>query len=92
MPTVGARTPVHRATETVKVPVSIPLSPTPPTPVAIPTPKAGPSVITYTVQAGDTLAEIAAEFGVTVEEMVKVNAIEDANLIEVGQVLVVPQH
>jgi len=53
------------------------------------TPSGG--VITYTVQAGDTLAKIAAEFGVTVEEIVEANDIEDPSLINVGQVLVIPK-
>jgi len=50
-----------------------------------------PAVMTYTVQAGDTLAKIAAEFGVTVDEIVEANDIEDPSLINVGQVLVIPQ-
>lgn len=50
-----------------------------------------PAVITYTVQAGDTLAKIAAEFGVTVEEITEANDIEDPSLISVGQVLVIPK-
>lgn len=48
------------------------------------------ATITYTVQSGDTLAKIAARFGVTVEQMVASNDIEDANLVEVGQVLMIP--
>jgi len=50
-----------------------------------------PGAITYTVQPGDTLAKIAAEFGVTVEAIVEANEIEDPSLINVGQVLVIPQ-
>ncbi|GAI35109.1 unnamed protein product [marine sediment metagenome] len=58
-------------------------------PTVPPTPS--PEVITYTVRAGDALAKIAAQFGTTVEEIVEANEIEDANRIEVGQVLVIPQ-
>ena len=47
-------------------------------------------VMTYTVQAGDTLSEIAAEFGVTVDAIVEANDIEDLSLIQVGQVLAIP--
>jgi len=53
-------------------------------------PAPSPEVITYTVKAGDALAKIAAQFGVTVEEIVEANDIEDPNRIEVGQVLVIP--
>lgn len=42
--------------------------------------------ITVNVQEGDTLASIAAKYGVTVEELVKIN-----NLVKVGQELQVPQ-
>ena len=72
-------------------------APTPtigPTPEATSAPQATPpprAVITYTVRAGDTLAKIAAEFGVTIEAIVEANDIEDPSLISVGQVLVIPK-
>ena len=56
--------------------------------IASPTPV--PGVITYTVQAGDTLSKIAKEFEVDVEAIVEANDIEDPSLIRVGQVLVIP--
>ncbi|HAL61960.1 MAG TPA: hypothetical protein DCP08_06075 [Chloroflexi bacterium] len=64
-----------------------------PSPEATSTPERTPpptAVITYTVQSGDTLAKIAAKFGVTVEEIVEANDIQDPSLINVGQVLVIP--
>ena len=48
--------------------------------------------LTYTVQSGDFLSEIAAEFDVSLEDLVEVNDIENATLIEVGQVLLIPGH
>ncbi|TKH45589.1 peptidoglycan-binding protein LysM [Paenibacillus terrae] len=42
--------------------------------------------ITVSVQNGDTLTSIAEKYGVTVEELIKIN-----NLIKVGQELQVPQ-
>lgn len=45
----------------------------------------------YTVKPGDTLATIAAQFGVTVQELAQANNIQDVNLLAVGQVLVIPQ-
>ncbi|MGP0577585.1 LysM peptidoglycan-binding domain-containing protein [Paenibacillus peoriae] len=44
------------------------------------------NTITVNVQEGDTLASIAEKYGVTVEELVKIN-----NLVKVGQELQVPQ-
>ncbi len=45
----------------------------------------------YVVKAGDTLASIAAQFGVPLAEMVRINNIADANLLNVGQRLVIPK-
>jgi len=44
---------------------------------------------TYTVQAGDTLAAIAARYDTTVSALASANGIADPNLIVVGQVLVI---
>lgn len=45
------------------------------------------SIVTYTVQAGDTLSAIAKKYKTTVAALVKKNDIKDKNLIYVGQVL-----
>jgi len=70
-------------------------APATPSPAAIesrPSPTLMPpsELITYTVRAGDTLSEIAAEFGVTVDAIAEANDIEDPKLIRVGQVVVIP--
>jgi LysM repeat protein len=44
----------------------------------------------YTVQAGETLSEIAAQFGVEAQVLLDLNGLEDANAIFVGQTLRVP--
>lgn len=44
----------------------------------------------YTVGPGDTLWDIADRFGTTVEELGSLNAIDDPNLLHIGQVLRVP--
>ncbi len=44
----------------------------------------------YTVQAGDTLGEIATRFGVSLDALVQANAIQDPSLIRVGQELIIP--
>ncbi|TWE01178.1 LysM repeat protein [Neobacillus bataviensis] len=46
-----------------------------------------PDITTYTVQPGDTLSGIAARFNTTVDELVKLNNIENPNIIYAGQIL-----
>lgn len=46
--------------------------------------------LTYTVVPGDTLFEIAQSFGVSLENLVAANSIGNADLLEIGQVLVIP--
>ena len=44
----------------------------------------------YTVVSGDTLSEIALRYGVTVDQLIKTNRINDPNLIYIGQILTLP--
>ncbi len=44
----------------------------------------------YTVQSGDTLWGIAQRYGVTVDELVTANQIQNRNLIHPGQVITIP--
>ncbi len=48
---------------------------------------AGP---TYTIQSGDTLGVIAAKFGVSIDEIIKVNNIENPNILSAGQQIIIP--
>lgn len=57
-------------------------------PVVTATPAATPQ--TYVIETGDTLFDIAASFGVTVEALTTANGIEDPTLLQIGQVLVIP--
>lgn len=45
----------------------------------------GPTI--YTVKSGDTLSKIASTYGTTVDTLAEINAIQNRNLIRVGQVL-----
>lgn len=45
----------------------------------------------YTVRSGDTLFEIARQFGTTVEAIVEANDIDDPDVIDIGQELVIPR-
>lgn len=48
------------------------------------------SNITYIVQSGNTLKQIASMYGTTVENIVRLNNIQNPNLIYVGQELIIP--
>ncbi|HET9910003.1 MAG TPA: LysM domain-containing protein, partial [Anaerolineales bacterium] len=62
------------------------------TPIPFPTPTTQTSITggTYIVQENDTLASIALNFGISVEEIAQANGLPDSNLIYVGQLLVIP--
>lgn len=70
-------------TNTPSIPTETPIRPTPnPTRVSMEIQDG-----TYTVQPGDTLAVIAARFGVNMADIMATNGILDPNILEVGQVL-----
>lgn len=72
------------------VPTPVPTPAPTPVPEATPLPPPPPAVRTYTVVAGDTLAEIANRFGTTVEALMAANGISDPDQIFEGQVLTIP--
>ncbi len=63
------------------------------TPVPFPDPTAGPEINqgtgNYTVKEGDTLSLIAQNFGITVDELMQANGLDDP-MIFVGQTLIIP--
>jgi lipoprotein NlpD len=68
-----------------------PLSPAPPPPpvsAAAPREQEPPPPPTYTVKRGDTLAQIAVDSGLDYRDLAAWNAIDNPNVIRVGQVLV----
>lgn len=77
------------------LPATFTPAPTEPVPTALPVGEGGTAGTegqeTYIVQAGDTLAEIAAAFNVTLDALVEANNIENVDVIEVGQVLIIPR-
>jgi LysM repeat protein len=73
--------PSPSATPTV-TPTPLPPSPTP---TVTPTPP-----ITYIVQPGDTLKEIAERFGVGVIDLMERNGITDPTKLQIGQELIIP--
>lgn len=87
------------ASPRVDAATSIPPTWTPQAPAAVqatPAPAAAGAVSAgegdiYVVQAGDTLAEIAIQFGVDLNALAEVNGIQNIDHIEVGQELLIPQ-
>jgi LasA protease len=80
---------VLHETPTPSSPTETPIQPTPnPTRVAqvVPIEQGG----TYTVKPGDTLAQIATAAGTTLETLMQTNGILNPDLLEVGQVLTIP--
>jgi len=51
---------------------------------------AGRTTITYVVQAGDTLLDIALEFGVPLETLIEFNGLDNPNQLSVGDELLIP--
>lgn len=67
--------------------------PTQAEPTEEPEPELDPGVelVEYEVQAGDTLGDIAVEFDTSVAEIIEASNLEDADTLEVGQLLMIPQ-
>jgi LasA protease len=64
------------------------LTPTPDEPHLLPSVRQEPEQ--YTVQAGDTLGQISQKYGVSIEALAQANQLTNPNILEVGQVLVIP--
>lgn len=61
-----------------------------PTPTP-PAPSPAPDYVTYVIQPGDTLSEIAERFGTSYQTLASLNNISDPNLIYAGQTLRIPE-
>ncbi len=48
------------------------------------------SIIIYAVDKGDTLWELAKKFNTTIDELIKINSIENPDYLEIGQKLIIP--
>ena len=88
-PIIGLPTSTHQG------PTDTPIQPTPnPTRVAVAqkttiATTGGQNV--YVVQPGDTLRNIAAQFGVSVDDIITANALPNPDLLEVGQLIIIPE-
>lgn len=61
-----------------------------PTPTPVPADLARGTLLNYTVRPGDSVAAIAAKFRSTEDAIIEENELENANSIQVGQLLVIP--
>ena len=82
-------------TDALPLPTETPAPPPAPTPVPVAETPAPPAEVatgtaTYIVQTGDTLFQIAASHGVSVDELAAANNIYDPALIYAGQTLFIP--
>jgi LysM repeat protein len=66
------------------------LNVTPATPAASAAGESRASTLRYTVVAGDTIEDIAWQFGSTKPELVELNGLSNPDLLQIGQVLRVP--
>ncbi len=88
VPVTVAPTPPEPVPETVAPP---PPEPPQPPPAAPEPPAVGEDgILLYTVQAGDTLFSIAQRFGVSLDDVVEANNIENPDVIYEGQTLTIP--
>ncbi len=60
-------------------------------PTSTPEPEIPQNVELYQVESGDTLGLIADKFDVSIEELVKLNQLTDANSLSVGMVIYIPK-
>ncbi len=81
--------PAVQATATMDVAL---LTPAPAVATATPTPETVVETVeeVYVVQPGDTMLVIATQFGVTVEDILAANNLNDPNFVFAGQRLVIP--
>ena len=91
---ITAPTPTPLATAPVNLPAVTPRStstPAPATPASPPTPASTPTPVIHKVRAGDTLIDIAKQYGISAEAIQEANAILDPRRLQIGQELVIPR-
>jgi LysM repeat protein len=89
----GALDPAAGTTATtVSPPVAATASPPPPALEGVEaTPEAPGEPSYYTVEPGDSLGTIADQFDTSIDALIRANNLENADLLSVGQRLIIPQ-
>ncbi len=75
-------------TERIRIPIVIDISEQPVE--GAPTAPSEGGFISYTVQSGDTLYLIAQRYGVTVEQLININDIDNPSQLNIGQQILIP--
>jgi len=83
---VAQEAPAHTPTPLLRTTATAPVLP----PAATATPTVSPTPIVHVVQSGDTLLDIAQEYGVGLDRLQTANNIDDPTLLRVGQELMIP--
>jgi hypothetical protein len=66
------------------------LMPTPMAPVSALPHTASPEMLKYIIQEGDTLYDIALRYEVSMDDLIRINKLQDPNNLTVGQELLIP--
>jgi LysM repeat protein len=82
-------TPTARPTPTPTIPPT-PTATDTPMPTATFTPTPSPTPLVHTVQSGENPSFIADLYGVNLDDLLKLNNIDDVSNLQVGQVLLIP--
>lgn len=86
-----ADTPTVSSTPTLSPMPTLTMTPTPAPPTASLTPAGTPTPVVYLVRDGDTLGAIAQVYGLSMEDILKVNRdVKDPDNLDVGQALIIP--
>jgi len=86
---VGRRANLQPTTPIV-LPPPPPPPPRTPTPSVTPVPPTQPPQRVHIITQGDTLSYLATKYNVTVEAIIKINNVEDPNMLSLGQKLIIP--
>ena len=74
----------------VRPPTDAPRSTDTPAPTHTVRPRPDPVQTIHIVQRGETLSEIAKQYGVSLDALIATNDIADPHLIKIGQELIIP--